>query len=724
LKQLLQSLRSGAITVKDVGAPQAPKRAGVIVRVHASVISAGTEKMSVDLARASLIEKAKSRPDDVKKVLAEIKQQGFWATYNRVMNKLDSQKAMGYSCAGEVIAVSPDVDDLRPGDRVACGGQGANHAEVVSVLRNLCVKIPDTVSYEDACYTTIGTIAMQGVRQAEPTFGETVAVIGLGLVGQLTCAIARAAGCQVIGIDLDEENVKLAAEHNAHFAFCRKEDNLVDKIKSLTSGHGVDATIITAATSSNDPIDFSAAISRDKGRIVMVGVTKMDIPRDPFFVKELEFKLSRSYGPGRYDANYEEKGIDYPIGYVRWTERRNMQEFVRLLDEKKVEPKHITTHTLPITEAKRAYDMIAGEIKERYLGIVLTYPFDESQKLKVKSQNGDAHAAPSTQHQAHPKIGFIGAGNFAQGFLLPNLKGTELVIVANETGASAEDAKTKFGFARATTNYDEVINSSDVNTVFIATRHNNHAELITKVLKAGKNVFCEKPLALTIEEASSVAQAYSQHQAHSTQHLLIGFNRRFAPLVVKMKEQFGEPHQPKMIFYRVNAGPVPASNWTQDEEIGGGRIIGEVCHFIDTAAYLANDSLPKSVTAKHISTGRADSVDHDTISITVDYEDGSVATILYIANGDKTLPKEEIQVFSGGRTAIMKNFTELEFYRGSGKPNITAGQGKGHKEEVEAFLSSIKNGTPTPITVDSMLATTVVTFAIHESLSTGETVRF
>lgn len=712
MKQLLQSLRSGAITVKDVGAPQAAKRAGVIVRVHASVISAGTEKMSVDLARASLIEKAKSRPDDVKKVLAEVKQQGFWATYNRVMNKLDSQKAMGYSCAGEVIAVSPDVDDLRPGDRVACGGQGANHAEVVSVLRNLCVKIPDTVSYEDACYTTLGAIAMQGVRQAEPTFGETVAVIGLGLVGQLTCAIARAAGCQVIGIDLDEENVKLAAKHNAHFAFCRKEDNLVDKIKSLTSGYGVDATIITAATSSNDPIDFSAAISRDKGRIVMVGVTKMDIPRDPFFVKELEFKLSRSYGPGRYDATYEEKGIDYPIGYVRWTERRNMQEFVRLLEAKKVEPKHITTHTLPVTEAKRAYDMIAGEVKERYLGIVLTYPESEPRRVVV---NHEEQAKPTDTH-----IGFIGAGNFAQGFLLPTLKEkAKLVIVANETGASAEDAKTKFGFARATTNYDEVINSSDVNTIFIATRHNNHGELITKALKAGKHVFCEKPLALTIEEASLVAQAYN-----GSSKLLIGFNRRFAPLVVKMKEQFGKPHEPKMIFYRVNAGPIPASNWTQDEEIGGGRIIGEVCHFIDTAAYLTNDSLPKSVTAKHISTGRADSVDRDTISIIVDYEDGSVATILYIANGDKNLPKEEIQVFSGGRTAIMKNFTELEFYRGSGKPNVTAGQGKGHKEEVEAFLSSIKNGTPSPISFDSMLATTLVTFAIHESQSTGETVRF
>jgi predicted dehydrogenase len=389
-----------------------------------------------------------------------------------------------------------------------------------------------------------------------------------------------------------------------------------------------------------------------------------------------------------------------------------MQEFVRLLDEKKVEPKHITTHTLPITEAKRAYDMIAGEVKERYLGIILTYPQSEPRRVVV---NHEEQAKPTDTN-----IGFIGAGNFAQGFLLPTLKEkAKIVIVANETGASAEDAKTKFGFARSTTNYDEVINSSDVNTIFIATRHNNHAELITKALKAGKHVFCEKPLALTVEEASQVAQAYNGNSK-----LLIGFNRRFSSLVVKMKEQFGEPHQPKMIFYRVNAGPIPASNWTQDEEIGGGRIIGEVCHFIDTAAYLANDSLPKSVTAKHISTGRADSVDHDTISITVDYEDGSVATILYIANGDKTLPKEEIQVFSGGRTAIMKNFTELEFYRGSGKPSVTQGQGKGHKEEVEAFLSSVKNGTASPISFNSILATTLVTFAIHESLSTGETVRF
>ena len=676
--------------------------------------------MSVDLARASLLEKARSRPDDVKKVLAEVKQQGFWATYNRVRNKLDTQKPMGYSCAGEVIAVSEDVDDLRPGDRVACGGQGANHSEIVSVLRNLCVKIPENVTYEDACYTTLGAIAMQGVRQAELTFGEVVVVIGLGLVGQLTCAIARSAGCVVIGIDLDANNIELASKHNAQFAFSRNEDNLVNKVRAISNGHGADAIIITAATSSNDPIDLSAQIARDRGRIVMVGVTKMDIPRDPFFLKELDFRLSRSYGPGRYDNNYEEKGIDYPIGYVRWTERRNMQEFVRLLGAKQINPSKLTTHTLPITEAKRAYDMIAGEIKERFLGIVLTYPETESTTVRIKK---DEHQPiPSAQE---PTIGFIGAGNFAQGFLLPALKEqSKLIAVAIESGASSEEAKTKFGFARATTSADEVINSSDINTIFIATRHNNHSELITKALEAGKNVFCEKPMALDLQGAMSVAQAYQKNSQKSGAKLLIGFNRRFSPLVVKTKELFGEPHEPKLIVYRVNAGAVPASNWVQDEEIGGGRIIGEVCHFIDTAAYFANDSLPRSVVAKQISTGRADSIDHDTVSITVDYEDGSIATILYIANGDKTLPKEEIQVFSGGRTAIMKNFTELEFYRGSSKPHIEKAQGKGHPEEIKAFLRAIKTGSESPIPFDSMLATTLVTFAIHESLSSGETVRF
>jgi predicted dehydrogenase/threonine dehydrogenase-like Zn-dependent dehydrogenase len=723
LKQLLQSLRSGAITIADVPAPTEPKRAGIIVRVHASLISAGTEKMKVDLARASLIEKARKRPDDVKKVLAEVKQQGFWKTYQRVMNKLDTPGPLGYSCAGEVIAVSEDVDDLKPGDRVACGGQGAYHSEVVGVLRNLCVKIPDEVPYESACFTTLGAIAMQGLRQANLSFGETVVVIGLGIVGQLACAISKAAGCVTIGVDLDDHHVEAARHHTCHYAFNRSQTGLVDTIKQLTHGYGADAVIICAATSSNDPITFSADIARDRARIIMVGVSEMNLPRDVYFVKELEFKLSRSYGPGRYDATYEEKGIDYPIGYVRWTERRNMQEFVRLLAEQKINTKALTTHTFSIDDASEAYSIIAGERKERYLGMVLTYPSEPGMGYGLRGMAKDTESSRPhpTPHTPHPTIGFIGAGNFAQGFLLPTLKEqAKLIAVANQSGASAQDAQKKFGFERVGTEASEIIAASDINTVFIATRHGDHARLAADALRAGKNVFVEKPMALNVEQLQQVAKAYENANGAK---FMVGFNRRFSPLVEKTKAFFDDV-SPKMIFYRVNAGPLPRSHWTQDDVEGGGRIIGEGCHFIDTAAYLTGDALPRSVYAKSISTGRADTVDIDTVSITVEYDDGSVATIIYIANGDKTLPKEEIQVFSGGRTAIMKNFTELELWSGNGKSKTETGSGKGHAEEVKAFVASLKSNGEAPIPFDSLMATTLATFAARESLATGEVTRF
>ena len=711
-------MRSGAITISDVPSPTEPRRAGVLVHVHASLISAGTEKTKVDLARASLIDKARQRPEDVKKVLADVKQQGFWSTYQRVMRKLDTPGPLGYSCAGEVIAVSEDVTDLKPGDRVACGGQGASHAEVVSVLRNLCVKIPDEVPYEEACYTTLGAIAMQGLRQANVTFGETVVVIGLGLVGQLACAISKAAGCVTIGVDLDDHHVEVARKNTATYAFNRNQSGVVETIKSLTGGYGADAVIICAATSSNDPITFSADIARDRARIIMVGVSEMNLPRDIYFVKELEFRLSRSYGPGRYDPSYEDRGVDYPIGYVRWTERRNMQEFVRLVADKKIDPKVITTHTFPIEQAGDAYAIIAGEKKERYLGMVLTYPSVE--RVLTRSGSDRVKTRPT---QGETAVGFIGAGNFAQGFLLPTLKeNAKLIAVANQSGASAQDAQSKFGFARISTDAKDVTDASDINTVFIATRHGDHARLAADALKAGKHVFVEKPMALNREQLALVASAYDEARKSGDVKFIVGFNRRFSQLVTKTKAFFDDV-SPKMIFYRVNAGPLPLSHWTQDEVDGGGRIIGEGCHFIDTATYLTGDAMPRSVFARSISTGRADTVDRDTVSITVDYEDGSVATIIYIANGDKTLPKEEIQVFSNGRTAIMKNFTELELWSG-GKPKIEKGAGKGHAEEVKAFLKSLGTSGEGPIPFDSLMATTLVTFAARESLATGEVVRF
>jgi predicted dehydrogenase len=717
-------MRSGTITVKDVPAPTEAKRAGVIVRVHASLISAGTEKMKVDLARASLIDKARKRPDDVKKVIAEIKQQGFWSTYQRVMRKLDTPGPLGYSCAGEVIAVSEDVTDLKPGDRVACGGQGAYHSEVVSVQRNLCVKLPENVAYEEACYTTLGAIAMQGVRQADLRFGETVAVIGLGVVGQLSCAIAKAAGCVVIGIDLDDQHVALAKQHTAQHAFNRKEDLLEEKIKSITGGFGVDAILICAATDSNDPIDFSTRIARDRGKLIMVGVTGMNMPRDAFFVKELEFRLSRSYGPGRYEYDYEERGIDYPIGYVRWTERRNLGEFVRLVSAGHIRPSVLTTHTFTIDEADTAYGMIAGERKERYVGIVLTYPPSEETTPRITTR--EIKWIEPRKITGKPRVGFIGAGNFAQGFLLPTLQqNAEMMIVANQSGASASDAQTKFGFKKLTTDPMDVITSPNVDVVFIATRHGSHAELAAKALDAGKHVFVEKPAALSESEMSLIAQSFAKASERVGVKYMVGFNRRFSQLVRKTKDFYAGSTDPKMIFYRVNAGPLPATHWTQDMEEGGGRIIGEGCHFIDTAAYIIGDKLPKSVYARSISSGRNDVNDHDTVSITVDYEDGSVVTLMYLANGDKGLPKEEMQVFSAGRTAIMKNFTELELWKGaSGKPEKISGSGKGHAEEVKTFLDSLSQAGEGPIPFDSIAATTLVTFAAKRSLATGEVIRF
>ena len=732
MKQLLQSLRSGDISISDVPEPTVPKRAGVIVRVHASLISAGTEKMKVDLARASLIEKARQRPEDVKKILADVKQQGFWATWQRVSRKLDTPGPLGYSCAGEVIAVSEDVDDLKPGDRVACGGQGAYHSEVVSVLRNLCVKIPDSVSYEEACFTTLGAIAMQGLRQANVTFGESIVVIGLGLVGQLCCAIAKAAGCVTIGVDLDDHHVEIAKKHTATYAFNRNREGLSETIRSLTGGFGADAVIICAATSSNDPITFSADIARDRARIIMVGVSEMNLPRDVYFAKELEFRLSRSYGPGRYDHNYEENGRDYPIGYVRWTERRNMREFVRLLAEKKIDTKAITTHSFPIEQADEAYAIIAGERKERYLGMVLTYPITNYELRITSSRQGAIRDS-----KGEITVGFIGAGNFAQGFLLPTLKeNAKLIAVANQSGASAEDAVSKFGFQRSSTSAQDIIEASDINTVFIATRHGEHAEIAAAALRAGKNVFVEKPMALNKEQLALVAAAYHTAQNQHGVKFMTGFNRRFAPLVRKMKSYFdgAEPppfqgggggwSAPKMMFYRVNAGFIPKSHWTQDDEEGGGRIIGEVCHFVDTAAFLTGDALPRSVYAQSVSSGRADATDRDTVSITVEYEEGSVATILYLANGSKILPKEELQVFSNGRTAILKNFIEAEFWSTSSKPKIEKGSGKGHAEEVKAFLASLTGNGEAPIPFDSQMATTLVTFGIRESLATGDVVRY
>jgi predicted dehydrogenase/threonine dehydrogenase-like Zn-dependent dehydrogenase len=712
MQQLVQNSRSGAIKIKSVPAP-ALKRGMVLVRNRYSLISAGTERTKVELGKKSLLGKAMARPDLVKLVLKQVKEQGLLDTANRVLNKLSTDSAMGYSSAGVVVEIADDVSEFRVGDQVACAGGGyASHAELIVVPKNLVAKVPEGVSLSEAAYTTLGAIALQGVRQAAPTLGESIVVIGLGLLGQLLIQLLKANGCRVIGIDINPDSVALAKVHGCDLALWRDEETLKEQVMAFTNGYGADAVIITASTSANDPVELAADISRDRGRVVMVGVSGMNLPRTPYYMKELEFKLSRSYGAGRYDTNYEEKGIDYPIGYVRWTEKRNMQAFLQLLAERKISLANITTHTFPIEQGEEAYKLITGERKERYIGILLDYGEfqDKSPQVLTTTAQGNGKAE---RKKGHPKrIGFIGAGSFATGYLIPNLKaieGVELITVCNATGITAESVKQTFGFQHATSNVDDVLGNESIGTVFIATRHNSHAELVIKALQAEKHVFVEKPLALDEESLMRIVE-----EAQKRPHLkiLTGFNRRFSPPVTTMKAYFRSLLEPLAVMYRVNAGPLPPEHWTQDLDEGGGRLIGEVCHFIDTIQYLTG-SEPVRVYAEMLPTKV-----RENLLITIRMANGSVGTIQYLCNGDKLYPKERIEIFGGNRIAIMENFKSVTLAeQGSTRTREFSG-GKGHREELEAFMASLES-PQAPIDLRSQVLTTLTTFRINQSLNTS-----
>ena len=705
-------MKKGTMHVEEVPEP-ALRRGGVIVRNEYSLISAGTERSSVLKRKEGLLAKAKSNPDMVKLVLNQMKNQGVWNVYKKVMTKLEAFGPLGYSSAGTVMAVANNVDDFAVGDRVACGGSGANHAEVLFVPKNLCVKVPEEVSMQDAAYTTVGAIALQGVRQAVPTLGETVVVIGLGLVGQITIQLLKAAGCAVIGIDLDPLSVALARTLGADAAFRRTTSGLSAEIQSHTHGHGADAVIITAATKSSDPVQLAGEIVRDKARVVLVGDVGITIPRAPYYMKELDFRLSRSYGPGRYDKSYEEQGHDYPLGFVRWTERRNMEEFLRLVRDKKVNVQKLTTHIFPIDNALKAYEMIAGKKGDRYIGVLLEYP--RSKKLAPKI----VAVAPPRDAKASLSIGFIGAGNFAQSSLLPFIdkKNVAFKGVCTSNGLNAKNVARKFGFEFASTDPKEVYTSKDIDTVFIATRHNLHASLCVQALRHHKHVFVEKPMALNEEELSEIIKAYHASKKHSHLRFMVGFNRRFSPSVRQAKEFFADAAEPMMVNYRVNAGFLSKDHWTHDPVEGGGRIIGEVCHFIDTIQYISNGE-PTSVFAESLSlTGER--TQSDNVALTIRFSNGSVGVITYLANGDSAVPKERIEIFSGGKTAVVDNFKRLETYQGgSRKVYETLAVEKGHKAEVEKFISSIHLANDL-IPFESLVATTRATFRIIESLGSG-----
>lgn len=717
----------------------------ILVRNYFSLISAGTESSTVNAARKSLIGKAKERPQQVKQVLDVLVQQGPVQTYRAVMKKLDAWSPLGYSCAGEVISVASDISDFSIGDFVACGGLTAAHAEVVAVPVNLCVKldIREKINVKGerlknidehlkaAAFNTLGAIAMQGVRQADLRLGESCAVIGLGLIGQLSALLLMAGGIRVIGIDVDEQVVHIAGQHCADLAIARDTAGIDEQVASFTGGLGADAVIITAGTDSLDPVNFAGQICRKKGKVVIVGNVPTGFDRDPYYYrKELDLRMSCSYGPGRYDSAYEEKGMDYPAAYVRWTEKRNMEAFQELIHSGKIKLDYLTTHEFNLEEAPQAYDIILQK-KEHYLGILIRYDTQkpiESGRVKIRPSDAAGKVG----------IAFIGAGSYAQSHLLPNLhksKDVSLIGVMTSSGTSSRSVTERFGFEFCTSDVKDILgesrkegldsrlrgnanikgsNSKGINTVFIATRHDSHAGYVLKALETGKHVFVEKPLCLTEDELESIRFAYQ----NNAQHLMVGFNRRFSPLTVMLKEKFGDG--PMSMICRVNAGKIPQDSWIQDMATGGGRIIGEACHFIDLLTFI-NGSLPISVYAQALPDPHHL---NDTITVTLTYSNGSIGTISYFSNGPKSLPKEYIEIYSAGSAGIIRDFKEIEI-TGAQKTirKKLWSQDKGQKRMVQSFIEAILQGGTTPIAFDDIYMVTLTTFKILESLRTGQSVK-
>ncbi|MCC7400718.1 MAG: bi-domain-containing oxidoreductase [Chitinophagaceae bacterium] len=708
MKQVVQNFKTGELYVDEVPLPSLSPGL-VLVENEYSLISAGTERGTVKVAKANLLGKAKQRPDLVAQVLRNIKKEGIRATIQKIKTKLDSLKAMGYSTAGTVLASMDKNGKFKKGDRVACGGQDfASHAEIVAIPQNLVVKIPDNVSTAEASFTTLGAIALQGVRQAEINLGDNVCVIGLGLIGQITCQLLKASGCNVFGIDLSDKLVSLAKELSADKAMNRSQENVLTACENFTNGHGFDSVIITAAAPSNDPVEFASEILRKKGKLVIVGAVKMDIPRDPhFYRKELELKMSCSYGPGRYDVNYEELGNDYPYPYVRWTEQRNMEAFLELLSKKRINLNPLITHTFDITEAETAYDIVIGKVAEPHIGILLKYP--------ARPEKFISTVALKAEPLQKINVGFIGAGSFAQSYLIPNVKtfGAGLSTVVTSRGITSKNVAAKFGFNYCSTEINDIFREKNINTVFIATPHTLHAAQVTESLKAGKNVFVEKPLATDLEGLKKIIEVKKNHN----NPLMVGFNRRFASCSEFLKKEFADSGEPLVINIRINAGLIPKTNWIQMEELGGGRIIGEMCHFVDLFQFFSG-SEPVDVYARRISTDNDKITPNDNLAIIVSLRDGSVGNLTYLSNGDTSLPKEHIEIFGAGKAGVIHDFKKAEVYKKGKKIQVNQ-SGKGHKQEVELFLKNILEGKDAPIGFKSICLTTLTTFKVIDSLNTS-----
>ncbi len=768
---LAQKLFDGKMAVVEVPAPSL-NPGTILVRNRFSLVSPGTEGATVRSARKNLLAKAKERPKEAKAVLEMLRRQGAVATYRTVMKKLDAYSPLGYSCAGEAIAIGEGVAGFAVGDLVACAGVGyANHAEIVAVPENLCVKLRPEADLKAAAFNTLGAIALQGLRQADLRLGESCAIIGLGLLGRLTAELAKASGVRAFGIDVDGGAVEAARAANACEAVWRRDDSgVASEIFARTDGLGVDAVIIAAGTSSLDPINFAGEIARKRGRVVVLGAAPTGFDRDPFYYrKELELRMSCSYGPGRYDLGYEERGEEYPAAYVRWTENRNMKAFQELLAQKHVDVTKLTTHEFLFEDSPKAYDLILKR-EEPFLGVLLKYDVEKkvdfSPILVVGSENKgnyglaqrginseDGASSEASQVSAPflrrttPEstlgIAFVGAGSYAQGNILPNLPklpNVERVAVMTNGGATSKRVAEKFHFRYCVSKSADVFQNADVDLVFVTTRHDSHAKYALEALKNGKSVFLEKPLCLTLDELAeirrtteevgvfdkneNVANKESQNDFRQNQSgeksgkrstaptLTVGFNRRFAPLAVELKRRLS-PGTPTSAIYRVNAGSIPKDTWIQDVKLGGGRVLGEVCHFVDFLCWL-NSSLPCAVFAT--ATPDPDSL-NDVTSISLRFENGSIGTIHYFANGAKGLPKERVEVFQTGASFVLDDFCRLDAYSVSGKRQTRkTRQNKGQAEMLKTLFDALLKGEAPPISVREILRETLVCFAALESL--------
>jgi len=713
MKQLIQSVGTGELAVLDVPSPQVP-RGGILVRTRASLVSAGTERNMASFAQANLLQKARSRPDLVRQTIAKARRDGILDTIDAVRNRLDQPMPLGYSAAGEVIEAGADADGFKAGDRVACAGGGyAVHAQIIAVPRNLAVPIPGNVTFDQAAFTTLGAIAMHGIRLAGVQLGETVAVIGCGLLGLMTVQMLRAAGCIVLGLDPNQSRATLAQHLGAHWAGSDSAE-LASRVAAASSGQGADAVLITADTTSNEPVELAAEIARKRGVVISVGAVGTQIPRKPYFEKELDFRISRSYGPGRYDAAYEQKGHDYPYEYVRWTENRNMRGFVELMSSGAVNVEALITHRFDIEQAERAYDLIMGRTAEPFLAVVLGYVAEPSASRTVAVTPS---ATTPVADEKRVSIGVAGAGLFANAVLLPALKkteGIELVSISSAAGVSARSAAQKFGFASASTSFSDMLADPRINTVAILTRHDLHAQQVVSALHASKHVFVEKPLCLTFEELQEIEQTART----SGRMLMAGYNRRFAPFVVRLRDALRDVREPLMLTVRVNAGFIPPEHWTHDPEQGGGRLRGEGCHFIDLLIHLAGSRVRRVTTRALPDAGR---YRQDNFEVSLELENGSLGTVVYVANGAKSFGKELIEAFGGGISARLDDYRTLHIQRASGAEHERSRlrQDKGHRAEWQAIVNHLTNRGPAPIELEELLHSARVTLAAYESLRSG-----